>query len=385
MTLAPLALNEELDELRKAARAFALREIAPRVDAAERAEKFPRDLFTSAGEQGFIGTHYPVTVGGGGGDLRTALVIREEFSYVSVGLSSGLGHQDHVGTAYLHKFGSAQQHDRWLRPALAGEFIIAMAITEPDGGSDVRSMRTTARRTADGWTISGRKTFITNGPLADGVAVTARIAETDRYGVFIVLQSDPGFVSERTFHKLGCRSSEVGELVFDNVTVPDDRRLSPPEGGMLADILDVLIVGRAIIAASAVGLARRAIDLGMSYARTRHAFGRPIAAHQEISMKFARASAMLRAAELLAYHAAQSYASTGVVPVLECSQAKLVAAETAVEITDQMMRVFGGIGYMAEAEIERLYRDVRFFTVVEGTAEIQHRIIASELDLLARE
>ncbi|TCJ21970.1 acyl-CoA dehydrogenase [Microbacterium sp. PI-1] len=384
MTLTALALGDDLDELRAAARAFATREIAPRVDAAENDERFPRELFGIAGKQGFIGSHYPDAVGGGGGDLRAALVIREEFSYVSVGLSSGLGHQDHVGTAYLNRFGSPQQHERWLRPALSGEFVIAMAITEPDAGSDVRSMRTTARRTAGGWAISGRKTFITNGPLADGIAVTARIDGTDRFGVFIVLRGDPGFVAERAFHKLGCRSSEVGELLFDHVVVPGDRCLSSPDGGTLADILDVLIVGRAIIAASAVGLARRALDLGMSYARTRHAFGVPIAAHQEISMKFARASAQLRGAELLAYHAAESYASTGVVPVLECSQAKLLAAETAVDIADQMMRVFGGAGYMAESEIERLYRDARFFTVVEGTAEIQHRIIASELGLMKR-
>ena len=309
------------------------------------------------------------------------MVIREEFSYLSVGISSGLGHQDHVGTAYLHRFGTAEQIASWLRPALAGDVVIAMAITEPDAGSDVRRMRTTARRTDAGWTISGRKTFITNGPIADVIAVAARIDGTDRFGVFLVRRTDVGFACERKFSKLGCRSSEVGELVFDDVVTADDRRLSPDGGSPLDDILDVLVVGRLLVAASALGLTRRAIDLGLRRATSRRTFGQPIGRRQEISMKFARATTLLRSAELLAYHAAQLYARTGTVPVLECSQAKLFAAEVAVEVTDQMMRVFGGHGYLAESEIERLYRDARFFTIVEGTAEIQHRIIASRLGL----
>ena len=267
MTLAPLELGGDLAQLRAAARSFAEREILPRVEVAERDQKFPRELFALAGRHGFLGTHYPAEVGGGGGGLSAAMVVREEFSYVSVGLSSGLGHQDHVGTAYLHRFGSPAGHERWLVPALAGEFVIAMAITEPDGGSDVRNMRTVAERTDDGWIIRGRKTFITNGPLADAIAVTARVGASGNYGVFLVMREDEGYACERTLHKLGCRSSEVGELVFDNVRIPDNRRLSPAGGGTLADILGVLVIGRALVAASALGAARRAIDLGMSAKR----------------------------------------------------------------------------------------------------------------------
>jgi alkylation response protein AidB-like acyl-CoA dehydrogenase len=381
VTLAPLTLSDELDALRSSARQFADREIVPRVAAAEAAQTFPRELFAIAGRSGFIGAHYAPELGGSGAPLAAALVIREEFSYRSVGISSGLGHQDHVGTAYLNRFGSAEQHERWLVPALAGEFVIATAITEPDAGSDVRRMRTVARRTDDGWVVTGRKTFITNGPLADAIAVTARIEGSDRFGMFLVMAGDRGFRVERKLEKLGCRSSEVGELLFDDVEIPDAQRLSPPDGSDLSDILDVLIVGRVLVAASAVGLARRAIDVGMEYARTRHAFGKPIARFQEISMKFAEATTRLRAAQLLAYHTAQLCDELPEIPVLECSQAKLFAAETAVEIADQMMRVFGGMGFMEESEIERLYRDARFFTIVEGTAEIQHRIIAGGLGL----
>jgi alkylation response protein AidB-like acyl-CoA dehydrogenase len=381
MSLAPLALGADLDRLRSSARDFAQGEILPRVAEAEATETFPRDLFEIAGSAGFIGAHYPVAVGGRGAALRSAMIVREEFSYRSVGISSGLGHQDHVGTAYLHRFGTADQQAEWLRPALAGRVVIAMAITEPDAGSDVRRMRTSARRTDAGWVISGRKTFITNGPLADAIVVTARLEDSDRFGVFIVRRSDVGFVCERTFAKLGCRSSEVGELVFNDVHVADDRRLSPPAGSPLGDILDVLIVGRLLVAASALGLARRALDLGLDRAVSRRTFGEPIGRRQEISMKFAQATTQLRAAELLAYHAASVYAQSGTVPVLECSQAKLLAAEVACDVTDQMMRVFGGAGFLAESEIERLYRDARFFTIVEGTAEIQHRIIAAQLGI----
>lgn len=379
MSLSALALGDDLDRLRLSARDFAREEILPRIPQAEATETFPRELFEIAGSAGFIGAHYPSAVGGGGADLRSAMIVREEFSYLCVGISSGLGHQDHVGTAYLHRFGTPDHEAEWLRPALAGRVVIAMAITEPDAGSDVRRMRTSARRTDSGWSISGRKTFITNGPLADAIVVTARLEGSDRFGVFIVRRGDTGYACERKFAKLGCRSSEVGELVFDDVHVADDRRLSPEAGSPLADILDVLIVGRLLVAASALGLARRAIDIGWERATSRRTFGEPIIRHQEISMKFARATTQLRAAELLAYHAASIYAETGVVPVLECSQAKLLAAELACDVTDQMMRVFGGEGFLAGSEIERLYRDARFFTIVEGTAEIQHRIITAQL------
>ena len=243
---------------------------------------------------------------------------------------------------------------------------------------------TRARREDDGsWVVSGRKTFITNGPIADAIAVVARIEGTDDcYGVFVVLRSDERYACERTLSKLGCLSSEVGELVFADVRLAPDRMLSPEGGGALEDVLDVLIRGRVLVAASALGLARRAFDLGLEYARQRHAFGRPIGRFQDISMKFAEASARIRAAELITYDTAARFDDGGgEAPVLECSQAKLFAAETAVWVVDQMMRVFGGAGFMRESLIERLYRDARFFTIVEGTAEIQHWIIASRLGL----
>ena len=377
------SLGSELDELRAAGRAFAQREIEPIAEAAERTERFPLPLFQLAGGYGFIGSHYPKEVGGGGGTIAGAMVLREEFSYSSVGISSGLGHQDHVGTAYLFRFGDAAQIDRWLRPALSGKFVIAMAVTEPDAGSDVRRILTRARQQDDGtWVISGRKTFITNGPIADAIAVVARIdGADDRFGVFVVERSDPGYECERTLLKLGCRSSEVGELVFEDVVLTADRMLSPDGGSELGDVLDVLIRGRVLVAASALGLARRAFDEGLVYAKQRHAFGRAIGRFQEISMKFAEASARIRAAELLAYDTAALFDERSEMPEVECSQAKLFTAETAVWVVDQMMRVFGGAGFMSETLIERLYRDARFFTIVEGTAEIQHRIIASRLGL----
>lgn len=383
MTYQPRSLGPELDALRAVGRSFAQNEIEPIAEDAERAERFPLSMFPLAGRNGFIGSHYPEQVGGGGGTIAAAMVLREEFSYSSVGISSGLGHQDHVGTAYLHRFGNSEQIDRWLRPALAGEFVIAMAVTEPDAGSDVRRIRTRARRQENGtWVLSGRKTFITNGPIANAIAVVARVDGTDdRFGVFVVERGDSGYECERTLPKLGCRSSEVGELVFDDVVLTPDRMLSPDGGSVLDDVLDVLIRGRVLVAASALGLARRAFDEGIAYARQRHAFGRPIGRFQEISMKFAEASTRIRAAELITYDTAALFEDRQEVPVLECSQAKLFTAETAVWVVDQMMRVFGGAGFMSESRIERLYRDARFFTIVEGTAEIQHRIIASHLGL----
>jgi len=187
--------------------------------------------------------------------------------------------------------------------------------------------------------------------------------------------------AKRTLEKLGCRSSQVGELVFDDVRLDESRRISPPEGSEIEEILDVLIRGRVLIAAASLGVATAAFDLGLAYAKERTAFGRKIGGFQEISMKFAEADARIAAARLLTYRAAVLCDTRSEVPVRECAHAKLVASETALWVVDQMMRVFGGMGFMRDSPIERLYRDVRYFQIVEGTTEIQHRILAKALGL----
>ncbi|TCJ21956.1 acyl-CoA dehydrogenase [Microbacterium sp. PI-1] len=374
------ALPPEIEEFRASARAFAERDVAPLVEEAEHTGTFPLSLFRRAGDQGLLGLQFDMEWGGSEAGLLADMVFREEVSRVCAGIAAGLGIQGQIGTAYLARYGSDEQKARWLRPAIAGELITAWGLTEPDAGSDVRSIRTTVRPDGDGFVLNGRKTFITNGPIAGVVGVVAKQGE-DRFAVFMVEASDPGYSVERTLNKLGCRSSQVGELVFDNVRLDESRRISPPEGSTIDAILDVLIRGRVLIAAAALGVAGAAFDLGLQYAKDRRAFGKPIGKFQEISMKFAEADARIAAARLLTYRAAVLCDSTDSVPIRECAQAKLIASETALWVVDQMMRVFGGMGFMAESTIERLYRDVRYFQIVEGTTEIQHRILAKAVGL----
>lgn len=373
-------LPSEVEDFRASARAFAERDVAPLAEHAELTGTFPVELFKRAGDLGLLGLQFDSEWGGSEAGLLPDMIFREEVSRVCAGIAAGLGIQGQIGTAYLARHGSVEQKDRWLRPALAGELITAWAVTEPDAGSDVRSIRTSVRKDGDSFLLNGRKTFITNGPMAGAIGVVAK-QEDDQFAVFVVEAGDEGYSCERTLEKLGCRSSQVGELVFDNVRLDESRRLSPPEGSSVEAILDVLIRGRVLIAAASLGVAGAAFDLGLAYAKQREAFGRPIGRFQEISMKFAEADARIAAARLLTYRAAHLCDVRTEVPIRECAQAKLIASETAIWVVDQMMRVFGGFGFMREAPIERLYRDVRYFQIVEGTTEIQHRILAKELGL----
>ncbi len=373
-------LPSEVEDFRGSARAFAERDVAPLAEHAEQTGTFPIELFKRAGDLGLLGLQFDSEWGGSEAGLLPDMIFREEVSRVCAGIAAGLGIQGQIGTAYLARHGSVEQKDRWLRPALAGELITAWAVTEPDAGSDVRSIRTSVRKDGDSFVLNGRKTFITNGPIAGAIGVVAK-QEDDQFAVFVVEAGDEGYSCERTLEKLGCRSSQVGELVFDNVRLDESRRLSPPEGSTVEAILDVLIRGRVLIAAASLGVAGKAFDLGLAYAKQREAFGRPIGRFQEISMKFAEADARIAAARLLTYRAAHLCDVRTEVPIRECAQAKLIASETAIWVVDQMMRVFGGFGFMREAPIERLYRDVRYFQIVEGTTEIQHRILAKELGL----
>lgn len=375
-------LPADIETFRMSVRSFAEREVAPLVDDAEREGRFPLELFKRAGQLGLLGLQFPEKWGGSAAGILPDMIFREEVSRVCAGIAAGLGIPGQIGTAYLARFGSDEQKEKWLRPAISGDLVTAWAVTEPDAGSDVRSIRTRVRRDGNDFILSGRKTFITNGPIADAIGVVARVeGEDDRFAVFVVEVGDPGYVCERTLEKLGCRSSQVGELSFDDVRLSEFRRLSPEEGTSVQSILDVLIRGRVLIAAAALGVAQAAFDLGLDYAKQRQAFGRSIGRFQEISMKFAEADARIHAARLLTYRAAHLCDVRSDLPIRECAHAKLIATETALWVVDQMMRVFGGMGFMSESPIERLYRDVRYFQIVEGTTEIQHRIIAKELGL----
>ena len=374
-------LGPELDAFRASVRAFAEKEIAPLVDEAEAAERTPPEIFRKAGAAGFLGIRYPEEVGGSGASVLAETILREELARVCSGIAAALSVSSHLGTYPIHAFGSPEQQERYLVPALKGEKVSAFGLTEPQAGSDVRGIRTRATKQGDGWALKGRKTFITNATIADFmiiVAYTDPDAGIDGMGLFVVdLPADA--VTVTRIKKMGHLSSEIGEVALDDVVVPDEACLGGPQGAWKR-VMNTLGIGRAVVSGGALGVGSAAIELAVDYARDREAFGAPIASYQGISFPLARAHAQLEAARLAVYRAAWLF-DEGRDPVAEVSAAKWLAGEAVLQAVDTAVRVFGGYGYMREYPIERLYRDARYFPIVEGTGEIHQRVIAARLGL----
>lgn len=374
-------LPEELVMFRDSVRDFASREVAPLVEQAERDERTPRELFRKAGQAGLLGIRYPEALGGSGAGLLAEAILREEMSYVCSGMAAALSVSSHLGTYPIHEFGSEEQHQRYLVPALKGEAVSAFGLTEPNAGSDVRGIQTKAVRGDGGWILNGTKTFITNAPLADFVIIVAYTdpsAGIDGMGLFVVDTKSEG-VEVNRIEKLGNLSSEIGEVVLQDVEVPEDASLGG-ERGAFKRVMTTLNIGRVVVAGGALGVAQASLDAAVEYAKERKAFGNSIGSYQGISFPLARATAAVDAARLATYRAAWLY-DEGRNPVEEVSTAKLLAGEAAIQATDTAMRVFAGYGYMREYPIERYYRDARYFAIVEGTQEIHQRVIARRLGL----
>jgi butyryl-CoA dehydrogenase len=374
-------LPEEIVMFREAARDFARREIAPLVDEAERTERTPRDLFRTAGAAGFLGVRYPESLGGSGASCLAEVILREEFGYVCSGIAAALSVSSHLGTFPIHEFGTPEQKDSYIVPALKGDKVSAFGLTEPNAGSDVRGIQTKAVRGDGGWVLNGRKTFITNAPIADFMIIvgyTDPSAGIDGMGLFIVDVPADGVEINR-IAKMGNLSSEIAEVVLDDVFVPAEACLGG-ERGAFKRVMLTLNVGRVLVSGGAVGIAQAALDSAVAYAQERKAFGSSIGSYQGVSFPLAKAKATIDAARLAVYRAAWMF-DQGKNPVMETSVAKLLAGEAAVDVTDKAIRVFGGYGYMREYPIERYYRDARYFAIVEGTQEIHQRVIARELGL----
>ena len=366
---------------RASARDFAAREIAPLVDEAERSERTPLELFQKAGAAGFLGIRYPEELGGSGASILAEAILREEFAYVCSGLAAALSVSSHLGTYPIHAFGTDEQQQTYLVPALKGEKVSAFGLTEPNAGSDVRAIQTKAARGDGGWILNGRKTFITNAPIADFMIIVAYTdpgAGIDGMGLFIVDAPVDGLEVNR-IEKLGNLSSEIAEVVLDDVFVPEDACLGGDRGAFKR-VMHTLNIGRVVVSGGAIGVARAALDAATEYAKDRHAFGSAISKYQGVAFPLAKARARLESARLAVYQAAWLF-DEGRDPVMETSIAKLIAGETVLDVVDKAVRVFGGYGYMREYPIERYYRDARYFAIVEGTQEIHQRVIATQLGL----
>ena len=376
----------EHEELRGSVRRWVESEIRPHVTEWEAAGSFPSALFRRAGELGFLGLHYPQRWGGSGGDLAAEIVFVEEVARCGAGgIPMALSVQTDMATPALAEFGTDDQRERWLRPAIAGEKIGAIAITEPDAGSDVAAISTRGVREGDVWRINGRKMFITNGTRADFLTLVVRTGdEPGARGIslFIVETSLPGVSVSRKLDKLGMRCSDTAEIALDDVAVAHDDLVGLEPGRGFAQLMWQLQYERLAGAAASLGHAGWVLEETIAYAKERHAFGRPIAQHQVIAHKLADAATEMEAARALVYSTVWRILQ-GEYPVAEISMCKKYAAQVQHRTVDACLQVHGGAGYLEETPVARAYRDARLNRIGGGTDEIMNEIIAKRLGLYA--
>ena len=374
--------TEEHDALRESIHTFVLRELAPHAEEWEETT-FPDWVFHRMGELGFLGLSMPEAYGGQGGDYFCNLVLAEELSFAgSGGMAMGLAVHTDMATPPILQFGTEEQKQRYLVPAIKGEKISCLGITEPDAGSDVSGIRTRAVRDGDEWVINGAKTYITNGHRADFIVLVTKTdpdAGYDGFTLFLVDMELPGVVREKKLEKLGMHASDTALLAFQDVRVPADAVLGQIGKGFY-HIMWELQGERLIGAAGCVAGAQRAFDRTLAYALERKAFGREIGHFQVIRHKFAAMATKIEACRQLVYATAWRFAN-GEYPVREISMAKLQASQMCCEVADECLQIHGGAGYMREYKIERAWRDLRLNRIGAGTDEIMLDVIGRSYGL----
>ena len=376
------ALSDEQKQVRDEVRRFAENEIEPVAAEYDREETFPHDIHDEAAELGFVGASVPVEYGGIGYDYLTNAIIVEELFAADPGIGLSISSAA-FGADALSEFGTETQKEEYLRPVATGEAIMGSAISEPDVGSDVSSVSTSAEKDGDEWVIDGNKMWITNGSVGDFFVV---LCETDpdaegRYNGFsqIIVESDrDGFEAEKITGKLGIRASDTAELVFDGVRVPEENLLGARGAGFL-QLMQFFDETRTAVAAQGVGIARGAAERALEYAQEREQFGRPISEFQAIQHKLADMYTKTEAARQLTYKSAWSVDHADDQLTRLASMAKEYASRVAVDVADEAVQVHGGAGYVDDFDVERFYRDAKITQIYEGTTEIQKNIIAREL------
>lgn len=373
-------LDEEVDAVRWLCRRFAEEKLRAVADEAEAAGTFPRHVVNDLAEMGLLGLGFPEDVGGSGGSHLAFCVAIEEVYRVSPGIAASAFMSPLVAYDLLHG-GQAGHCDRHVPRILSGETVAALAVTEPDAGSDVASIRTRATRVDGGWRIDGQKTYITNAGIADVMVVLTTTADEPERGftAFLVELPSDGVHVESHLDKLGWRASETNALTLDGCRVSDDAVVGEVGRGFEL-IMTGFNLERATLAAGSVGLAQGAVDEAIAYCAVREQFGGPISELQAVRHRVARAAADVEAARRLTYHAAR-LVGQGRPGAGAASMAKLVAGEMCQDVSRSMLQVFGGAGFMKEFRIERYFRDSMIMTIGGGTSEIQAEIISKELGL----
>lgn len=360
---------------------FGQNEIEPLVEDAEKNELFPVELFPKLGEMGLLGIVFPEEYGGVGLDKITDCIFSEEMGKINAGIAMCINAHTSLSMFPIYKFGNDEQKQKYLVPGIEGTKIGSLGLTEPFAGSDARSIKSTAVKKGDKYIINGTKTWITNGTICD-YAIVAAYTNKEKKGtgisMFIVDSDSPGYSVSAKMHKLGHRSADTSELIFENCEVPEENLLVG-EGGFQG-AMETLLGARITHAAKSVGIAQAALDYALQYSKEREAFGRPISKFQAIGFKLADMAVKVETARLMVYKAAWLY-SNGKKCLKEASMAKLYAAEVVQEVATEGVQVLGGYGYSVEYLAERYYRDAKLASLTEGTSEIQRIVISRELGI----
>lgn len=388
-----MELTAEQEAIRDVVREFATEKLKPRAAEADRTQTFPEEVWDELSELDLTGLTVPEEYGGFDADRTTYSLVNEEVAYGHLSVATALSVHC-LATSCISQFGSEEIKDRWLPEMVSGRPVGAFALSEPEAGSnpaelstraehDVSEPRsdgqrevTTASRDGEEYVVNGKKQWITNGSRAGVVILFAKTGEGE-VTQFLVPADSEGLEVGKKEEKLGLRASDTTALLFDDVRIPAENRLTE-EGRGLSAALSILTGGRIGIASQAVGLAQAAMDDSLAYAGEREQFGGPIGGIQTIQHKLAEMETKLRAARLLTREAARKEDS-GADPRLDASIAKYFASEAAMEITNEAVQIHGGAGYTTDFDVERYYRDAKITTIYEGTSQIQKNVIAREL------
>ena len=375
-------LSDEQKQLQKMLREFAEEEIEPVATEYDVEEKYPHDIMEKAADNGLLGAGVPIEYGGAGYDtLDTSIMVEEMFA-----ADPGIGFcltAAAFGSEAIVEYGTEEQKEEYLPPLATGESVMGAAISEPDTGSDVSSVSTTAKKDGDEWVINGNKMWISNGTVGDYFVV---LCQTDpdaegRYNGFsqIIVESDrDGFDADKITGKMGIRASDTAELIFDDVRVPEENLVGTRGMGFLQQ-MQFFDETRTGVAAQAVGIARGAAERALEYSQQREQFGRPIGEFQAIQHKLSEMFTDIEAARMLTYKSAWSVENSDQPVTKLASMAKEYASRVAVDVTNEALQIHGGSGYVNDFDAERFYRDAKITQIYEGTTEIQKNIIAREL------
>ena len=373
--------TEEHDELRASVRGFLDRELAPHAQEWEDARWFPNEVFSKLAGQGLLGLKYPTELGGQGGDYLHEAVLVEELARIgSGGTAAGIGAHTNIATPPIWKFGTEDQQQRYLVPAIKGEKIGALGITEPGAGSDVAALRTRATPVDGGWVVNGEKTYITNGVRAHFIVTAVKTTEEGgHHGIsFLIVDRGDGVTSAK-LEKLGWHASDTATIAFEDVFVPAENLLGAEHEGF-KQIMANFQWERLAMALGAVGAMALAWERTAEFARERQAFGRPLSKHQAIRHKLADLATSAYTARCVTYDALRRFVA-GEEPLREVTMAKLLTQRASFELMDACLQIHGGAGYMKELWVERAARDSRLGPIGGGSDEIMREILGRVLAL----